>query len=116
MNNMKMYSFETNRKLKVSKTEIEEIMLHGLAFARETWATATELKENVEVDMPLDEALTNGFSVKILEGKVSEWHHLTLDRFLKGVALMERHNYDKYTRRDCNRVIQYAIFGSERYS
>lgn len=107
----KEYTF----KKKISAEDIENIISSawtGIAY----WCDDTELKENVEVDMPLDEAITNGFSIKIHDSKENKWHTLTLKKFLKGLEMMNNFDYYDYDKESSDKIIQYALFGELRYS
>lgn len=108
---MKTYKF----RKEITKNDVEAIMhsaLQGIMY----WADDAELKENCEVDMPLSEALTSGFRIKIHDAEEDKWRTLTMKKFLKGLAMMNHHDYYEYDMYDCEQVIQYALFGEQRYS
>lgn len=108
---MKMYKF----KKEISKKDVEDIMqgaINGCTY----WADEMELKENTECLLPLNELLTHDFRIKVHETEEDKWHTLTMKKFLKGLAMMDNHDYYEYDMYDCERVIQYALFGEERYA
>ena len=107
---MSEYTF----KKKIHHEDINNILYEGLK-GMFYWADQYQLKENTECLIPDHELLTNGFSLKIHDSQENKWHTLTLRKFLKGLSMIDHHDYCEYDMYDCERVIQYALFGKLIY-
>lgn len=62
------------------------------------------------------EALVDGKRIRVHDGEDDKWYILTKKKLLTGISLMEKFEFDEYDMYDCERVIQYALFGKQVYA
>lgn len=62
------------------------------------------------------DAIADGKRVRIYDSEEEKWHILTLKKLLVGISLMDKHDFYEYDMYDCERVIQYALFGKQVYA
>lgn len=100
-------------KMSVSSQQISDIMssaLSGMTY----WADGAYIIGD-ETDMYNSDAISNGRQLRIRDAESEKWHILTLKKFLKGLSLSPRFDYDNYDMYDAERVVQLALFGEEIY-
>ena len=105
------------KKIVVTDENINDIMssaLNGISY----WAGEADIIGLKKADdgMWTSDALTNGYRIRIWDAEDSKWHQLTLTKFLKGLKLMDKHDFDDYDSLDGDAVIQYALFGKQVYA
>ena len=101
----------------VTADDIENIMesaLEGISY----WAADASIVALKPSDdgMYTSRALTHGYAVRIYDDEEEKWHRLTLNKFLKGLALMQKQDFYDYDMYDADSVIQYALFGKQVYA
>lgn len=62
------------------------------------------------------DALADGKRVRIYDDQEEKWHILTLKKLLVGIKLMGKYDFYEYDMYDCERVVQYALFGKQVYA
>ena len=109
-------NYKVIREIEVTDEQIAQIIRSAFDGVMTTqWCDmvvqGTPPNENT---MNYSEDLTKGGTLKLQDYETSEWHELTLEKFLK--ALGERDiDLEDYDSIDADAVIQQAIFGKVVY-
>lgn len=104
--------------LTITDEQINNIMhsaMQGIAY----WADEAKLHGFIK---PQDEGiwthdgLTRGYRIGIHDEEEEKYYILTLKKFLKGIALYNKPDFDDYDMHDADSVIQLALFGEQVYA
>ena len=99
----------------ITDKEIENIMsgaMQGCAY----WADEAYVEGLNLEGYSVVEALQNGKRVRIHDSEEDKGHILTLKKLLNGISLQTDFDFEDYDMYDCERVIQYALFGKQVYA
>mgnify|MGYP001391153538 CR=1 FL=1 len=104
--------------INISDLDIEDIMSSALAGII-YWSDDIKVQGRIkpeDKDMYLTEALIRGYGIRIRDAEEEKYHTLTLKKFLNGIALYGKDNFDDWDMYDVDTVIQFALFGKQVYS
>ena len=105
-------------KIEVTDAQIEEILSAALDCST-YWADdvyCPRTRNEPAPDLYMSETLTHGYKLKIHDVEEDRWRELTLTKFLKGLQLSPRFDYDDYDSLDAEQVVQKALFGKVVYA
>lgn len=93
---------------------LDAALYSGISY----WASTVDI---VPSKMPegataISECLTRGSKIKIYDTEDEKWLTLTLKKFLKGVELYDRSNFDDMDAADADCIVQLALFGEVVYA
>lgn len=106
------------KEITVTQDDIEFIMQEGLKSIG-YWADdvyCPKQRREVAPNLTFDQALADGYYLNVHDREKDKWHKLTRTKFLKGLKLMDNHNFEQYDMLSGDQVIQYALFGKQVYA
>lgn len=108
-----MKTFEFTKKIEAST--LAEVIDQAIYGASKYWADEFHVKGQAD-NKTQGEAMVEGKTLKLHDAEDDKWHNVTLNDILKGLALTDNTDFDRYDMYDAERVLQRAIFGKEVYA
>lgn len=104
-------------KVTVSDEQIEDILSSALTGCT-YWVDADYIPVARGEEVPNlmnSKAITHGYQLRIHDAEEDKWHRLTLTKFIKGLQLAPRFDYENYDQYDAEQILQLALFGKTIY-
>ncbi len=113
-----MEEYTVKHVFTITDNDISDIMssaLQGITY----WADEAKVHGFIkpeDEDMYTSDALSHGYRIGIYDAEEEKWHILTKKKFLNGVALYGKSNFEDWDMFDADQVIQFALFGKQVYA